>query len=337
MSDDSWSAPDEIRRLKILVGLADPANRGHSVVAFFLNERGGWISSDVGVMARQDLRYLAAQGWIEEQREWDKRATGGINPSQANVSITEAGRSKVKEIWEGRASKPARVAACRSSLLWWLYSQDAIGPSRSLGEESFFSDRRSVYCGQQLSHGEFLAAHGWLQRRGLVDGTDPDEVEIPIRIYLSDAGVSCIERYDGEADKYLEAMEQKQPSQHSPSGPVINIHGGQVQMATGDYSQQTMNVGLAAEQLVLVINGVAEMLHGLRLDAGHGVTLERVRQDAVDDVTSERPSGQGVRRFYDWVLGCVSQGSSTALAAAVTAAANGMLHDVEQLSRALGM
>jgi hypothetical protein len=34
-------------------------------------------------------------------------------------------------------------------------------------------------------------------------------------------------------------------------------------MATGDYSQQTLNVGLAAKQLVLVINGIAEMLHGL--------------------------------------------------------------------------
>jgi hypothetical protein len=134
-------------------------------------------------------------------------------------------------------------------------------------------------------------------------------------------------------DLYSEATPQ---GSRSKSAPVINIHGGQVQMATGEYSQQTMNVGLAAEQLVLVINGLAEMLRGLRLDAAQAMALERAEQGAVEDVTSERPSGQGVRRFYDWVLRCVKQGGNAALTAAVTAAANGMLHDAEQLARAIG-
>jgi hypothetical protein len=338
MGEDSATAQDEIRRLKILFWLTDPANRAQSVLACYLNKRGGWIASDIQAMVRQDLHYLMAQGWIEEdERGWQKSVSKSIDVSGARVIITEAGRSKTEEMRAELASKPARVASCRSSVLWWLYYQNAIGPSQSLSENNFFLDKHSVYCGQQFSQGELLAAYGWLNRKGLVDGTDPDEARTPILIYLTDSGVSCIERYDGATDSYLDAVAQQQPSSRSQSGPVINIHGGQVVMATGDYSQQTMNIGSAAEQLVLVIDGIAEMLRSLRLDSDYEATLERVRRDAVDDVTSQRPSGQAVKRFYDWVLGCVKQGGSVALTAAVTAAANGMLHDVEQLSRALGI
>jgi hypothetical protein len=150
-----------------------------------------------------------------------------------------------------------------------------------------------------------------------------DDIEIRLR-YLRNL--------KDRIDLYSEAMSQ---GSRSISAPVINIHGGQVQMATGEYSQQTMNVGLAAEQLVLVINGLAEILRGLRLDAAQAMALERAEQDAIEDVTSERPSGQGVKRFNDWVLRCVKQGGNAALTAAVTAAANGMLHDAEQLARAI--
>jgi len=335
MGDDSWSAADEIRRLKILAWLADKGEGEHAIQTCFLNERGGWLGN-VGVVVRQDLQYLSAYGWIEEKPAWSRDATGDVHPYGTRVQITQAGRSKAGEIREARPMKPAIVAACRTNVLWWLYSQDAVGPSRSLLAESFLLDRHSVYYGRQFTRSELLAAYDWLYRRGLVTGTDPAEQQASLHVYLTDAGVSCIEQHDGEAEQYLEAMKQGQRPPHSQPGPVINIHGGQVQMATGQYSQQTMNVGLAAEQLVLVIQGVAEMLHTLGLNSEQSRTLVQVQQDAMDDVTSERPSGKGVRRFYDWALSCVKQGGSAALTAAVTAAANGMLHDAEQLAHALG-
>jgi hypothetical protein len=345
MGDDPWgakecTAEDAIRRMRLLYWLADQPEGAHAILPHYLNKKlGAFIAgSATGMMARHDVQYLVAQGWIEAVQGWDDRnISEPVKPASTKVRITAEGRSKADRATEERDSKSVRVAACRMSVLWWLYSRDADDASRSLAEDRYFADRHSVYGGQQFSHGELLAALGWLHRKSLVTSTEPDGAQTPIQSYLTDAGLSCIERYDGEVDLYLESVEQKKPPDRAQSGPVINIHGGQVQMATGEYSQQTMNVGLAVEQLVLVIDGVAELLRTLGLDAGEKVALEKLQHDAVNDVRSERPSVQGVRRFYDWVLRCVNQGGSAALAAAVTAASNGMLHDAEQLAHAVGM
>jgi len=77
------------------------------------------------------------------------------------------------------------------------------------------------------------------------------------------------------------------------------------------------------------------MLGMLQFDSTQRMALEQAQEDAVQDITSKAPTGKGVKRFYDAVLRCVKQGGSAALVAAVTAATNGLLHDAEELVRAL--
>jgi hypothetical protein len=118
-------------------------------------------------------------------------------------------------------------------------------------------------------------------------------------------------------------------------GPTVNVSAVNVQVATGDRTHQTMTVGQTSDQLVLVIEGLVEMLQAFSLASGREGELAEVEQAAVADVTSDQPSGSGVRRFYEWVVACVAQGGTAATAAAVTAAANGLIHDTEALIHAM--
>lgn len=120
-------------------------------------------------------------------------------------------------------------------------------------------------------------------------------------------------------------------------GDTFHVHATNVQVSTGDRSQQTMTVGQTADQLVLVIQGITEMLRSLGVVTNEQESrLEQVQQDAIADVSSDKPSSGGVLRFYNWVLDCVKQGGTAATVAVTTAALNGLLTDAEALARAMG-
>lgn len=119
-------------------------------------------------------------------------------------------------------------------------------------------------------------------------------------------------------------------------GDTFNVHATNVQVATGDASHQTMTVGQTADQLVLLLSGISELLISLDLVQGHESELAQLQADAIDDVTSDVPITAAVQRFYDWVLDCVKRGGTAAAVAAVTAASNGLLHDAEALVHAMG-
>lgn len=119
-------------------------------------------------------------------------------------------------------------------------------------------------------------------------------------------------------------------------GDTFNVQATNVQVATGDRAQQTMTVGQTAEQLVLVMQGISEMLGALGLTSGREGQLSEVQDEAIADVTSNHPTAAGVRRFYEWVVDCAKQGGTAAVVAVVTAASNALLTDAEALARAMG-
>lgn len=118
-------------------------------------------------------------------------------------------------------------------------------------------------------------------------------------------------------------------------GDTFNVRATNVQVATGDQSQQTMTIGQTADELVLVVKGISEILLALNLVEADDPQLGEVQKAAIDDVTSDTPTASGVRRFYEWVLDCARKGGTTAVVAAVTAASNGLLHDAEALVHAI--
>jgi len=119
-------------------------------------------------------------------------------------------------------------------------------------------------------------------------------------------------------------------------GDTFNVQATNVQVATGDRSQQTMTVGQTAEQLVLVMQGISETLGALGLTHGREAQLAEVQAEAIADVTSGNPTAGGVRRFYEWVMDCVKEGGTAAVVAAITAASNALLTDAEALSKVMG-
>ncbi len=96
-----------------------------------------------------------------------------------------------------------------------------------------------------------------------------------------------------------------------------------------------MTIGQTADQLVLVVKGISEVLLALSLVGEDESQLDEVQKAAIDDITSDKPTTSGVQRFYDWVLDCVRKGGKTAVVAAVTAASSGLLHDAEALVHAI--
>jgi hypothetical protein len=97
--------------------------------------------------------------------------------------------------------------------------------------------------------------------------------------------------------KYTTALAESSSSSHG--GDTFNVHATNVQEATGDKSHQIMTIGQTADQLVLVVNGISELLVALNLVQGRESELAEVVASAIDDITSEEPATVGVRRFYD--------------------------------------
>lgn len=154
-----------------------------------------------------------------------------------------------------------------------------------------------------------------------------------VDVLQSPFGSAVLDHTEAE---YTTPTAQSKERRSPQVGPIFNVRANNVQVATGDRSHQTMTVGQTSEQLVLVIQGIVEILEAFGLTRGRETELAEAQQDAVADVTSDEPTAEGVRRFYDWVLGCVRQGGTAAAVAAVTAASSGLLHDAETLVRAIG-
>lgn len=126
-----------------------------------------------------------------------------------------------------------------------------------------------------------------------------------------------------------------QAAQQGRGDTINHVTATNVQWASGDRSQQTMTIGHTAEELVLVVNGIAEILLAFDFVGGDQSQFDEARQAALDDVASAKPTGAGVRRFCGWILDRIKQGGTGAVGAVVTSAANGLLRDATALVHAI--
>lgn len=243
-------------------------------------------------------------------------------PSKQSGGSGTSGRGSPSQGMPGLlpSNYPQRCPTCGSAVTTNdLARQSAPSANLHIGA---FPDNSVVCHAYRRADGEYV-----------VNGTRASDVAAVIREFERSLPVGSSQ---GSGIRGAPVARSEKPTrQHPRSGTIVNIHGGQVQMTTGDNSPQSINAGLAADHLVLVIRGITEMLGVLQLEAAQATALEKAQRSAVQDITSEAPSGKGVKRFYDSVLRCVKQGGSAALVAAVTAAANGLLHDAEEFVRAL--
>ena len=79
----------------------------------------------------------------------------------------------------------------------------------------------------------------------------------------------------------------------------INVHGGNVQIATGDHVSQTVKVHAEVERIASLLDGVVELLGSL--DAKDLAELHRLRTEAIEGLRSEPPTASGASRFGERV------------------------------------
>lgn len=194
---------------------------------------------------------------------------GDIESYEAKV--TAQGRSLAEELQDRRADKRLRKAACRDAMVDWLYGQDATSPLKQPTRDRMLDNPRwGVWLAEAFSADDLDSAAVWLSRRGLVAGMMVDQSEGPVRLYLTDLGVTCAEEFESDTVRFIAAM---QPHQ---SGLAIHqAHGVQVGSDNVQVNNYYYGNRLASEEL-------------RRLDRTQRFSLRCVAEDLVHDVDGGR-------------------------------------------------
>lgn len=319
MIEAEWCmSPIQVRHLKLLEYLIQQGAGIHDLAEYYDHDE--TRASE----ALADVQHLDSVGILNAVL-----SLGGLNGVSA--SLEPRGAQYVEAVQGARAGRGQRQWALRQALLDWLYDQEAVGTSQSATWDGFYLDMRSLYYGEPFSAHESDRAAAWLKRQGLIDGIDVAEAEGPVRAFVTDGGERCAERFDCDVRAYIEAKEQP-----VMNNTTWNVTGQQVQIATGDDAQQTINLGPTAEQIKLGLQGVAELLAFVGLGAEVQERASVLAEAAVADLESEQPSGEAAERFLEWVKDAVQEGGTAAVVAAVTAMSSGLLEDVQRLVSAVG-
>jgi hypothetical protein len=321
VSSPDWQlTADERRVVQLLIWLVeqDKGNRITRVGPFYADE-----PSRAG-QARDDVRDLEARDWVRGQ------IAGGMTLGAISALVKPAGRSGAGAILQKWQNRPARRTACRSALVAWLYEVDAVElPSSAVDWIEVSDTDHGYFYGDAFTAEELERAAAWLHRNNFVQGPTAAEFEAPMLVYLTDRGVTCAERYECDVNAFMEAQDMQQRSGHT-----FNVNASNVQVATGDRSQQTMTIGQTAEDIATALRGLGELVRELGL-ADAAADLDRLTEEAVADITSPRPTGGPARRLLGRVQELASGASSQAVSTAVTLAVTAASDDVAALVGAL--
>jgi hypothetical protein len=259
------------------------------------------------------------------------KTLGSLAAVQAR--ITSAGRAKVGEWKELRGNRSLRQWACRSALINWLYKVNAVGsPRKQQPWAGFLTDAGSLYYGFQFTLSDIDDASGWLKRNRLIGGVDTAQTYGPVKAYLTDAGESCADDFNGDVRAYRDAMSQTSPGNSVSFTVGGNLNAGQMQVAGGDGAPQTISVIQTAEGLALAVQGIADIVKALGYAAGRENELDELAADAVAQLNSDTPALGIIRRFADWTKDCAAEGGNAAVIAAFTLATSGLMQHAEHLT-----
>lgn len=322
VSTPEWRLNADERRLVQLLLWLDDRDEGESQI-----EVAPFYDGDQSRMrqARSDLRDL-------EVRDWASPYFGGaMTLAGMTAVLSPTGRSAADTLRRNLKDQPGRRTACRSALVFWLYQVDALEvPTSAVDWIEMADTDHGLFYNDAFTELELERAAAWLHRHGLVDGPTVAEADAPVLAYLTDDGVDCAERYDSDTTKFLEARQMQQQL-----GATFHVTGQNVQVATGDHSQQVITLGPTAHELASALQGLVEIVQGLGL-ADEADDLDVLAEEAVEDITSDRPTGKPAAQLLNRVKGLASTSASQAVNTAVTLAVTAASDDVAALVRALG-
>ena len=120
-----------------------------------------------------------------------------------------------------------------------------------------------------------------------------------------------------------------------PSNNTFHITATNSQVATGDGGVQQMNLGAGADELTALLEGIVELLRVSDLIADDQEVHE-LQEAARREIASGNSSTTAVQKFNRWVIDCAERGGSSAVVAAFTALANGLLQGAGELIQSAG-
>jgi hypothetical protein len=324
MDERGWNwTPSEIRHAQLIEWLVQQSTerpgQGIEVEPFyiFLPDQ----SMNTSEIARGDLDYLESESLIRQMS-----GMGGIESLAA--MITQEGRAFTERLQAARANKQRRRAAAHDAMVDWLYARDALRPPGLAWEGMLQDSARGYWFAEPFSWDEIDAASAWLQRRGLVDGTIIDQAEGPIIVYLTDTGVKCAEDFGSDTASYLEKQ------QYRAESPMLSVgtNSGQIQFA-GDNAHQVQNIGVSADDLRVMIAGIAEIVRVLVPDAAG---IDEEQESALAAVSETGVDRTRLERFRAWVVNTARAGASSGVVAVVSSATTTLLLQAEHLATHLG-
>jgi len=243
-----------------------------------------------------------------------------------HVAAAQGVRDLVEELQNTRADKRQRKAACRDAMVDWLYSQDATTAADNLVRNAMLDDpRHGLWWAEPFTARDLDDAAAWLKRNGLVDGPMVEQEEGPVRLYLIDGGVTCVEDFGADTGAYMDAQ-RRGPK----SGPTLHIGTNSAPfMMAGDHAQQTQNIGASVAELQILITSLAEMVRS-QVPGTAEVTAQE--QAALEAIAPGKIDTSVLKRFGEWVVSTVQAGASAAMVPMVSAAVTQMMAEAARIA-----
>jgi hypothetical protein len=305
-----WTS-SEIRQAQLIEWIIPQQNVGTYVPVKAFYDALRDLSANTDEVAYGDLRRL-------EQLSLLDLALGMGGLDAFHVRATAGARDLAEQRQSARADRGRRRAACRVAMLDWLYSHDAVREFNQRARELMLSSSaHGLWYGQPFTDDDLDGAAAWLFRNGYVKGITVDQAEGPVRLYLTDTGLTCAERYDSDVDRYAQDQQRQ-------GGYSVNFGGDNYGQVAGHHARQEQHIttNASAEELRGYIVALAELVRAhvpqaTAADTQLGVALAAARDGAVDKSV--------LQRFGDWVLSIFNHGATAALVPAVSSTVTAMM------------
>lgn len=317
-----WTT-SQVRQARLAEWLAQQPAEGFCPVTEFYDgledqSMNSWdvAHSDLKVFENRSLINLAA-------------AMGGISGLQVHVS--QSVRDMAEDWRSKRANRGLRRTACRDAMVSWLYSLDAVSPARAPATQEMLDDPRyGTWFAEPFLADDLDAAAAWLHRKRLVEGPTIDQAEGPVKLYLTDDGVTCAEHFGSDAGSYDQAQQRPVAGATLHTGPSLNFDGGNsgpIQLA-GDHAHQVQHIAASTDELRKLITSIADLVATVAPGVNGIVEQKAAALAAARGGTVDLPA---LKRFVNWVLAVVGKGATAAFVPVVTAATNDMLNEAGRL------
>lgn len=230
----------------------------------------------------------------------------------AEPVVTAAGRDRLEQIEELRASRVERAAACRQGLLLWIYN------TKPAGTDSFIRDGKYQFYGTAFTEDELREAVRYLRERSFLSGTGAMGGAV-VRPSLTAAGIDVVEHYNGD----LRAMEGDRKRPAGGDTYQQHFHGtvsGQV--AQGQKIQQVQHQGVDPETLAGIFSAMRDALKDVDDPGLRGNVEDDIAE--LEQAVADRDE-QKIRKLGRRIMGFAGVLGSQAAATVVTTQTTNLL------------